>query len=431
MRVPFRTAAAAVTATLAASLLAACSSGGGGGAAHLTWYINPDNGAQTTLAKECSTASNGAYNISTSILPTDASQQRQQLVTRLAAKDDSIDLMSLDPVFVAEFAEAGFLAPIPDSDVAAFTKDIVPPAVQASTWKGKLVTAPFWANTQLLWYRKSIAQQAGLDMSKPVTWAQIIDAAQKAHKTVGVQAKLYEGYTVWINALVAGAGGKIVDNPGAVAKDLKLGLDSQAGTDAAQIIRSVVSDGVGGPSLSSNDEAGALAVFEKPGTSAFLVNWPYVWAAMGPGGDKVSFRDSDVGFTLYPQTEAGQASKPPFGGIEIGIGRYGKHKDAAIAATKCITSAEHQKEYMVSSGNPAANDTVYTDPAVEKAFPNGLAAVILQSLRQAAPRPQSQYYGDLSTALQEKFSPPGSVGPGTPAEAQKFILEVLKGDRLL
>ena len=430
-RFPFRAAAAAVTTTLAVSLLAACSSGGGGGAAHLTWYINPDNGAQATLAKECSAASNGQYNISTNVLPTDASQQRQQLVTRLAAKDDSIDLMSLDPVFVAEFAEAGFLAPIPDGDVAAFTKDIVAPAVQASTWKGKLVTAPFWANTQLLWYRKSVAQQAGLDMTKPVTWEQIISAAQKAHKTVGVQAKLYEGYTVWINALVAGAGGKIVDNPGAVAKDLKLGLDSQAGTDAAQIIRSVVSDGVGGPSLSSNDEAGALALFEKSATSAFLVNWPYVWAAMGPGGDKVSFRDSDVGFTTYPQTEAGMPSKPPFGGIEIGIGRYGKHKDAAFEATKCITSAKSQAEYMISSGNPAANTTVYTDAGVQKAFPNGLSDVILASLRQAAPRPQSQYYGDLSTALQEKFSPPGSVGPGSPAKAQKFILEVLKGDRLL
>lgn len=431
MRVPFRAAAAAVTATLAASVLAACSSGGGGGAAHLTWYINPDNGAQATLAKECSTASNGEYTISTNVLPTDASQQRQQLVTRLAAKDNSIDLMSLDPVFVAEFAEAGFLAAIPDSDVATFTKDIVPPAVQASTWKGKLVTAPFWANTQLLWYRKSIAQQAGLDMTKPVTWAQIISAAQKAHKAVGVQAMLYEGYTVWINALVAGAGGKIVDNPGAVAKDLKLSLDSTAGKDAAQIIHSIAHGGVGGPSLSSNDEAGSLSLFEKPGTSAFLVNWPYTWAAMGPGGDKISFRDTDVGFTMYPQTEDGMPSKPPFGGIEIGVGRFGKHKAAALDATKCITSAEHQKEYMVSSGNPAANDTVYTDPAVEKAFPNGLAAVILQSLRQAAPRPQSQYYGDLSTALQEKFSPPGSVGSGTPAKAQKFILEVLKGDRLL
>ena len=135
---------------LAATVLSACSSGGSGPAA-LTWYINPDNGAQATLAKECSTASNGAYTIKTQILPNDASQQRQQLVTRLAAKDSSIDLMSLDPVFIAEFSEAGFLAPIPTSDDATFTNNIVEPMVQASTWNGKLVAAPFWANTQVLW----------------------------------------------------------------------------------------------------------------------------------------------------------------------------------------------------------------------------------------------------------------------------------------
>ena len=251
----------AVTA-LTATTLAACGSDSSK-TASLTWYINPDNGAQATIAQECTAASNGEYNIKTSILPNDASAQRQQLVTRLAAKDSSISLMSLDPVFVAEFAEAGFLAPISSEDAAGFTKDIVAPAVQASTWKGKLVAAPFWANTQLLWYRKSIAQQQGLDMSQPVTWEQLISAAAKAKKTVGVQANLYEGYTVWINALVAGAGGAIVENPGALAKDLNLGLDSDAGRAAAGIISSVVKANVGGPALSTNTEAESLALFEK------------------------------------------------------------------------------------------------------------------------------------------------------------------------
>jgi multiple sugar transport system substrate-binding protein len=426
-----RCATVAAVAALAAGTLAACSSSSSGKPATLTWYINPDNGAQATLAKECSTASNGEYNIKTSILPNDASQQRQQLVTRLAAKDGSISLMSLDPVFVSEFAEAGFLAPIPQEDAAGFTQNIVDPAVQASTWKGKLVTAPFWANTQLLWYRKSVAQAQGLDMSKPVTWAQIITAAKTAKKTIGVQADLYEGYTVWINALVEGAGGKIVDNPGAVSSDLKLGLNTPAGKDAASVIQSVVKNGVGGPALSTAEESQALALFEAPASSAFLVNWPYVWAAMGPDGDKVAFRDSDVGFTLYPQTVAGDDSKPPFGGIEIGIGAYTSHKTQALDATKCITSAKHQEEYMVSSGNPAANTTVYTQADVEKAFPNGLASTILNSLKQAAPRPQSQYYGDLSTALQKSFSPPSSVNANTPAKAQKFILQVVKGEKLL
>jgi multiple sugar transport system substrate-binding protein len=423
-----RCVAALSIAALAATVLAGCS-GSGSKTASLTWYINPDNGAQATIAQECTASSNGQYTIKTSILPNDASAQRQQLVTRLAAKDGSISLMSLDPVFVAEFAEAGFLAPIPADDAATFTKDIVQPAVEASTWKGKLVTAPFWANTQLLWYRKSIAQAQGLDMSKPVTWDQIITAAQKAKKTVGVQANLYEGYTVWINALVAGAGGKIVDNPGAIAKDLTLGLNTAAGKDAAAVISSVAKDGVGGPALSTNTEAESLALFEKDATSAFLVNWPYTWAAMK--ADNVSFRDSDVGYTLYPQTVAGTTSKPPFGGIEIGIGAYTSHKTEALAATQCITSAAHQTEYMVNSGNPSANTTSYTDPKVVEAFPNGLADTILASLKQAGPRPQSQYYGDLSTALQKSFSPPGTVNSGTPAKAQSFILQVLKGDKLL
>ncbi len=38
---------------------------------------------------------------------------------------------------------------------------------------------PFWANTQLLWYRKSVVEKAGLDMSKPVTWDQIMNVARQ------------------------------------------------------------------------------------------------------------------------------------------------------------------------------------------------------------------------------------------------------------
>ena len=334
--------------------------------------------------------------------------------------------MSLDPVFVAEFAQAGFLGDIPASDDAQFTDNIVAPAVQASTWQGKLVAAPFWANTQLLWYRKSVAAKAGLDMSKPVTWDEVIAAAKKTGTTVGVQADQYEGYTVWINALVASAGGQILENPGASANDTKLGLDSAAGRTAAKIIAEVAAQGVGGPALSTEEETQALDQFQEPGASGFLVNWPYTWAALG----SANFRDiSDVGWTQYPQAVAGTTSHPPFGGIEIGISKYSKNQQFALDATKCITSEKSQTEYMVNSGNPAANKDSYNDPAVQKLFP--MAALIRSSLDVAAPRPQSQFYGDLSGALQKSFSPPSNVNQGTPAAAQKFILQVIKGEKLL
>ncbi|MGX7681493.1 extracellular solute-binding protein [Jatrophihabitans sp. DSM 45814] len=423
-----KSAAILAIAAAATALLSACSSSSGN-TASLTWYINPDNGGQATLAKECSAESNGTFKISTQILPNDASQQRQQLVTRLAAKDSSIDLMSIDPVFVAEFAEAGFLAPIPTADDAQFTKDIVEPAVQAATWNGKLVAAPFWANTQLLWYRKSIAQAQGLDMSKPVTWDQIINAAKKAGKTVGVQADLYEGYTVWINALISGAGGTIVENPGAQANDIKLGLDTPAGRDAATIIAQLSKAGVGGPALSTNEETQSLDLFSTESTSGFLVNWPYTYSQLTTVSKPPYL--NDIGWTTYPETIAGQDSKPPFGGIEVAVGAYSKHQAAAIAATQCITSQAKQTEYMLNSGNPAANKTVFDDPAIQKQYPNGLAALIRQSLEASAPRPQTQYYGDLSTALQKSFSPPNSVNDATPNKASTYITQVLKGDKLL
>ncbi|MEP7034308.1 MAG: extracellular solute-binding protein [Actinomycetota bacterium] len=426
---------AVVLSTLAAGSLAACSSGSSGGARPtLTWYINPDGGGadptkkgQAQIAKECTDAAAGKYTIKIQLLPNGASDQRQQLLRRLAAGDSGIDLMSIDPVFVAEFAEAGFLAPVPADMQAGFTEDTVKAAVEGSKWKGKLVAVPFWANTQLLWFRKSVAQKAGLDMTKPVTWDQLIAAAQSQKKTIGVQASRYEGYVVWINALIAGAGGQVVENPGATADAVKLGLDTPAGKDAAAVIQKVASTGVGGPALSSTTETEALNLFSADATSGFLVNWPYVWAALPT--NKVPFI-SDVGWAQYPQTVAGTVSRPPFGGIELGVGAFSKHPDLAYDAAKCITSTAHQKLYMLGTGNPAARKSVYDDAEIKKQFP--MADLIRQSLDDAAPRPQSQYYGDISTGLQREYSPPDSVNPDTtPQAATSLITEVLKGDRLL
>src|SRR5690625_5210277 len=95
---------------MAGSVLAACGSDDSGSPT-LTWYINPDNGGQATIAQRCTDEADGAYQIQTSLLPRDAASQREQLTRRLAAGDDSIDIMSLDPPYIPELAEAGFLAP--------------------------------------------------------------------------------------------------------------------------------------------------------------------------------------------------------------------------------------------------------------------------------------------------------------------------------
>ena len=82
------------------------------------------------------------------------------------------------------------------------------------SWDGQLVAPVFWANTQLLWYRKSVASAAGVDpTAADFTWQAMIEAAEAEGKRIGVQGRRYEGYMVWINALVRSGGGQIIENP--------------------------------------------------------------------------------------------------------------------------------------------------------------------------------------------------------------------------
>ena len=135
-----RVRALTATAMLGAAL-AACGGESSGDA--LTWYINPDVGGQEEIAARCSEQSGGRYTIEASILPEDATLQREQLIRRLAGEDASVDLMSLDPPFQAEFAAAGFLYDIPDEQEKQLTKGVVKSAIKSDTWYGVIVTFHF------------------------------------------------------------------------------------------------------------------------------------------------------------------------------------------------------------------------------------------------------------------------------------------------
>ena len=423
-------AAAGLALAVGATLLSGCASEEG--PPTLTWYINPDDGGQATIAKTCTDQANGAYTIETSLLPNDAAAQREQLARRLAAGDNTMDIMSLDPPFVPEFAEPGYLAPVPDDVAERTTKNVVEGALAGATWKDKLVTVPFWANTQILWYRKSVAEAAGLDMSQPVTWQQLIDAAQSQDKFLGVQGARAESMTVWVNALIESAGGTIVQNPDAPADDIQLGLDSEAGTQAAEIVSAIGKAGLGGPGLPTQTENTSMIQFQGD-QGSFMVNYPFVWpatnAAVTAGTLPADLID-DIGWTLYPQVNAGEETAPPLGGINLGVGYKSKHPDLAYQAVECIASPENQAQYFTTNGNPPSNTAAYDAPGVAATFP--MAETIRDSLRLSKPRPQTPYYNEVSTGIQQTWTPPDAVDPDTtPASSAEFILAVLKGEKLL
>jgi ABC-type glycerol-3-phosphate transport system substrate-binding protein len=430
---PRRRSLGGAAATLVlASTLAACGGGGGTSATPtLNWYINPDSGGQAEIAQRCSDASNGAYTIEVSQLPRQSASQREQLVRRLAANDTSIDLMSLDPPYIPEFAQAGFLAPVPQDLAERVTEGVVQSSIDSATWNDELVAVPFWANTQLLWYRKSVAEAAGLDMSQPVTWDQIVQAAQDQQKLVSAQGIRAESLTVWLNALIESAGGSIIEKNSTNPEEIQLGLTTPAANRAAEVMGAVASSGVVGPAFSTASEDTSATEFESA-DGGFMVNWPFVYSRALSAVEAGTLDPSvpeDYGWALYPRVDADQPSAPPFGGIDLGVSAVSRNVELAYQATECITSDENQAYYMTTNGNPASSAAVYDDPEVLEVFP--MAPTILESLQAAANRPQTPYYSEVSGAIQREFHPPSSVTPETGERAQALIEAVLSGDQLL
>ncbi len=431
-----RIAAAAVAGALALGVLAGC--GSSDGKPTLNWYINPDGqDTLTELAEQCSTDD---YDIAIQLLPASATDQRTQLARRLAAGDTKTDLMSLDPVFVPEFANAGWLEPF-EGDLAdqVLDDDVLAGAAETVQWNDQVVAAPQWANTQVLWYRKSLAEAAGLDMSQPVTWKQVIDAAADEGGTVGVQANKYEAYVVWINALIQGAGGNILD-PATVedGRDAKVTIDSEAGKEAATVIQQLADSGAAQPDFTTSNEGTSLGrMFPADGPGSFMTNWTFVYknyeGLIGQGGgpaDEAEFED--FGWARYPATVEGEASKPPIGGIDIGVGAFSENVDSALEAAACVTSAEAQSALAVNDGLMPSRQSVYDSPELQDAYPSDLLELYATSIDEGGPRPKSAFYSQISNAVQSRWHPPTSVNPDTtPKRSAEFLTAILRGEALL
>jgi multiple sugar transport system substrate-binding protein len=385
---------------------AACGSGdNASGPPTLTWFIfNEPSAAPQKIAERCSQQSGGRYQIKFEFLPAQADQQREQLVRRLGAEDDSLDLLGLDVVWTGEFANAGWIAPVPAAAEQAVTEIVFSSVLRTARFKNRLYTVPIWSNTQLLWYRKDRVPRP------PKTWDELIDMAERLGPDEGqfqIQANRYEGLVVLANQLIESAGTSILAGPTTQK------LDKAPTERALEILARLSRSKAAPPNLTtSTEDSGRLAFEGEEGnsTTSFMINYPYVYpSAKGNPAAKNIFQA--MGVAKYPQVDPDKPSKPPIGGINVGVSAYSKHKAQAFAALQCLVKPENQLEVAQLSGLPPVRSDLYDRSEIEEIYP-GFADLIKTSIQDAAPRPSiSPAYQDLSLAIQRALHPTTKIDP--------------------
>jgi multiple sugar transport system substrate-binding protein len=413
-----------VAATLAsAAALAGCGGSGGSGPPTLKWYVfNEPSGSFTAAADRCTKESNGRYKVAVEALPTDADQQRELIVRRLAAKDSSVDLVGMDVNWTAEFAQAGWIVPWSGKLARRVTEGDLPGPLNTARYKGRLWVAPFTSNAQILFYRRDRVR------TPPKTWEEMIAQAVKIgpEGKIQVQGARYEGLVVWFNSLVNSAGGTILAPNG---EDVTLGAPA---VKAASIIKKLADSPAADPALENNKEDQARLGFEK-GDSSFEVNYTFAWASANDLVNKAAdaaakkkaeaFR-ANIGFARWPGVDPNRPSRVTLGGINIGVGKYGKHRAFAFDAAVCLRQPANQIPASVKGGLLPTTASLFDDPQLKKAFP--FTDILKAELRDGVARPVTPFYSDISQAIQRSLHPEKSIDPPTTIKSMKDKLDRAK-----
>lgn len=85
-----------------------------------------------------------------------------------------------------QYGYAGWTKDLTSTLEPAEKEDYFPVAMECVTYQGKVYALPFQSDAHVMWYRKDLMQQAGVDASKaPGTWDALLDYARKTTKKNG------------------------------------------------------------------------------------------------------------------------------------------------------------------------------------------------------------------------------------------------------
>src|SRR5260221_5460676 len=141
----------------------------------------------------------------------------------------------MDVAWASKFAGAGWLLPLDDVFTPAELHELLPRAVDAGRFHGKLYRVPVRTDVGLLYYRRDLLRDAGIPA--PETFDDLVRAARRLQSPPDRwgplwQGSQYEGLTCVFLEVLHGMGGLWVD-----PDSLDVGLDRPEAVAALELLR--------------------------------------------------------------------------------------------------------------------------------------------------------------------------------------------------
>jgi multiple sugar transport system substrate-binding protein len=342
-------------------------------------------------------------------MPADTGKQHDQYVTAFNANSDEIDVMDLDVIWPAEFAQAGFLMPLDrfiekdGVDLEGYNQG----ALSASKFKGKQWALPKFIDAGMLFYRTDVVTEV------PKTWDDLLATAKATKGKEGtefgylLQAKQYEGLVCNTVEFVASYGGEFIDENGEVK------INSPEAIKGISKLVEIVNSDVVPQNVTTFAEPESHTAFIN-GQASLIRNWPYQFALAND--ESQSKIVGKVGVAPLPAGDAGSAAA--LGGWMAGINKNTKHPEEAWKFLSFMAGEKGQKIDAIKGGHAPTILSLYEDQEILDANPYFKEEGFVNALEAAVSRPVAPNYPEISDIIQVQVSK-AIAKEITPEEAAK------------
>ncbi|MCF2141904.1 MAG: extracellular solute-binding protein [Candidatus Lokiarchaeota archaeon] len=351
---------------------------------------------------------------------TRADDQLTYLTTLLAAGDSEFDVIGLDTVWTAQFAENGWIKDLTADLESGEMDNYFGGMVQSCTYDGKIWAYPYFMNLGVLFYRNDIITRNGFTIDDFDTWDEFKTNTNKilANTTeqelnpdlVGFvgQFDAYEGgvcnFIEWIGSAGVTSIFDENGNPNLNTTDVQGAMEFLKGLVAPRYT-GVQGTGYIIPRAGLTHDEGSSVGMWLAGNAIFMRQWPFAYGlsedtdilnATDGSGNYIQF-----GVTAMP-TKTGSADEKSsvVGGAILAINSYSTHQDLALKLIRFLGNTTAQNAELTECSNFPALKSVFDD------LPAGFEWVskFKDAADRTLSRPVHPKYPEISTEIADKFN---------------------------
>lgn len=320
-----------------------------------------------------------------------------KIVTALAGGSD-IDIVVVDTIWGAEFAEAGFLEPIGNRFKPDVVESLVPHALDPWSYKDQQWAVPLSYYFKFYYYNQQALEKGGV-AAPPKTYEELVEVSKHLIDAGIVKYGQSWGWTQaeglicdW-QQLMQAFGGDWWDASG------NWSFNQEPAIAALQYMVDNLKSKIFDPASTTLNDRTTMNVFAR-GDTAFMTNWGFAWSAVNdPTQSQVS---GQVKLAINPGTKvANVVSTSCGGGGGFGVTANSKNKDAAwdaVGLLTSITKPENDAAKLKMIGAPPIHQATWQDPAILKENPQ--FAEIIKQAAYMRHRPTIAWYTEFSKILQ-------------------------------